>query len=46
MALEQCLEFLIQSNSQNVIIEADLELVINAAKRISNGTGLEKVKKH
>ena len=46
MALEQCLEFLIQSNCQNVIIEADSELVINAAKRISNGTRPEKVTKH
>jgi len=46
MALEQCLEVLIQNNCQNVIIEADSELVINAAKRISNGTGSEKVTKH
>lgn len=45
MALEQSLEFLIQNNCQNVIIEADSELVINAAKRISNGTGPEKVTK-
>ena len=37
---------MIQSNCQNVIIEADSELVINAAKRISNGTGPEKVTKH
>jgi len=46
MALEQCLEFLIQNNCQNVIIEADSELVINAARRISNGTRSEKVIKH
>lgn len=36
---------MIQSNCQNVIVEADSELLINAAKRISNGTGLEKVTK-
>lgn len=46
MAFEQCLEFLIQNNCQNFIVEADSELVINAAKRISNGTGPEKVTKH
>lgn len=46
MALEQCLEFLIQNNCQNFIIEVDSKLVINAAKRISNGTGPKKVTKH
>jgi len=46
MALEQCLEFLKQANYLNVIIEADSELVINSAKRISHGTGSEKVSKH
>lgn len=46
MALEQCLEFLKQDNNQNVIIEADSELVINVAKKIDHGIGLEKVSKH
>ena len=40
------MEFLIQSNCQNVIIKVDSELVINAAKRISNGIGPEKVTKN
>jgi len=38
MVMEQCLEFLIQDNQHNVIIEADSELVINMVKRISWGT--------
>ena len=46
MALEQCLDFLEQDNCQNVIIEADSELIINLVKRISCGTGPEKVSKH
>jgi len=46
MALEQCLEFLKQDNLQNIIIEADFELIINSIKRISCGTELEKVSKH
>ena len=46
MALEQCLEILIESNSHNVIIEADLELVINVAKNICNGKAPGKVSKH
>jgi len=46
MALEQCLEILVVSNSHNVIIEADSELIIRAAKKICNGTSLDKVSKH
>lgn len=46
MALEKCLEGLIESNLHNVIIEADPELVINAAKKICNGTIPRKVSKH
>ena len=34
MALEQCLEILIELNLHNAIIEADSELVINAAKKM------------
>jgi len=45
MALEKCLEFLKQDNLQNVIIEADSELIINLVKRISCGTELENVPK-
>ena len=46
MALEQCLEILVDLNSQNVIIEADSELIIKAAKKMCNGTTSEKVSKH
>jgi len=46
MALEQCLEILVDSNSQNVIIEADSELIIRVAKKICDGTSLGKVSKH
>ena len=46
MALEQCLEFLKQDNCHKLMIEADSELVINAAKKLSHGTGSEKVTKH
>eukprot|EP00253_Pinus_taeda_P034699 PITA_34699 len=42
MAMEQCLEFLVQENRQNMIIEAHSELVINSIKRISWGTTPEK----
>ena len=42
MALEQCLEILMESNLHNAIIEADSELIINAAKKICNGTAPEK----
>lgn len=46
IALEQCLEILVNSSSHNVIIEADSELLIRAAKKISNGTSPDKVSKH
>ena len=46
MSLEQCLEILIESNSHNVIIEADSELVINASKNICNRKAPGKVSKH
>jgi len=46
MALEQCLEISLDSNLHNVIIEADSELIIRAAKKICNGTSLDKVSKH
>lgn len=46
MDLEECLDFLKQDHYHKVIIEADLELVINATKKLSHGTGLEKVTKH
>lgn len=45
MALEQCLEFLKQDNLHNIIVEADLELIINSVKRISYGTEPERVSK-
>ena len=35
-----------QENRQNVIIEADSELIINSVKRISHGMEPEKVSKH
>lgn len=43
MAMELCLEILLKYNIQNVIIEADSELVINSVKRINVGTALEKI---
>ncbi len=46
MALEQCLDFLEEDNHQNVIFEADSELIINSVKRISCGMEPEKVSKH
>lgn len=46
MALEKCLEILVDSNSHNVIIEADPELIIRAANKICNGTSPDKVSKH
>lgn len=46
MALEQCLEILKQDNLQNIIIEADSELIINSIKRICYGTEPEKVSRH
>jgi len=42
MAMEQSLEFLVQENRQNMIIEVDSEIVINFVRRISWGTRLEK----
>lgn len=46
MALDQCLEILVNSSSPNVIIEADSELIIREANKISNGTSPDKVLKH
>eukprot|EP00253_Pinus_taeda_P006221 PITA_06221 len=46
MAMEQCLEILVQENCQNMIIEADSELVINTVKRISWGTNPKKDSKN
>ena len=46
MALEQCLEILIESNLHNAIIEVDSELIINSVKNICNGTTPERVSKH
>lgn len=46
MALEQCLEILVDLDSHNVIIEADSELIIRAAKKICNGTSPDKVSNH
>lgn len=45
MALEKCLEILMESNVHNAIIEADSELVINAAKKMCNGMEPRKVSK-
>jgi len=46
MALEKCLETLMESNLHNAIIEADFELVINVTKKMCNGMTLGKVLKH
>lgn len=46
MAIEQCLETLIDSNSQNIIIEADSELTINLVKKIGTGSAPDKVSNH
>lgn len=46
MALEKCLENLVDSNSHNVIIEADSKLIIKEAKKMCNGTAPKKVSKH
>ena len=46
MALEQCLEILIESNLHIAIIEADSKLVINVAKKMCNGKTHGKVSKH
>jgi len=46
MAMEQCLDLLKQNNCLNVMIEANLELIINSVQKIHNGTVLDKVSKH
>ena len=46
LALDQCLEILVEANLQNVIIEADSDLIIRVAKKIHNGTLPDKVSKH
>lgn len=46
MAMEQFLELLMQNNRQNVIVKADLELIINIVKKISWGSEPEKVSNH
>lgn len=46
MALEKCLERLIESNLHNAIVEADSELIINSIKKICNGTTPKKLSKH
>lgn len=46
IALEQCLKILVKSNSHNVIVEVDSELIIRAANKICNGTSSDKVSKH
>ena len=46
MALEQCLETLLELNLHNAIIEADSELVIIASKKMCNGMAPGKVPKH
>lgn len=46
MALEKCLEILKNDNLQNIIIEADSELIINSVKRIYCGSAPEKVSRH
>ena len=46
MALEQCLEILIESNLHNAVIEADSELIINLVKKICNGIAPKRVSKH
>jgi len=46
MVMESCLEILLKYNIQNVIIEADLELVINSIKRINVSATPEKISEH
>eukprot|EP00253_Pinus_taeda_P001503 PITA_01503 len=46
MAMEHCLEFLVQENYQNMIIEADSKLIINSVKRISWGMKPEKASRN
>ena len=46
MALEECLEIMLESKLHNAIIETNSELVINASKKMCNGTTPRKVSKH
>jgi len=46
LALDQCLEILVEANLYNVIIELDSDLIIRAVKMIHNGTLPDKVLKH
>eukprot|EP00253_Pinus_taeda_P024910 PITA_24910 len=46
LAMEHCLEFLLQHNQHNVIVEANSDLIINSAKKIIRGTAPEKVSKN
>lgn len=46
MALDQCLEILVDLNSPNFIIEVDSELIIKVGKKMCNGTTSKKVSKH
>jgi len=43
MAMEQCLDFLNQENRQNVIMEADSELIINSVMKISGQKKSQKI---
>jgi len=46
LALDECLEIPVEANLQNVIIEANSDLIIRVAKKIQNGTSPDKVSKH
>jgi len=46
LALDQCMEILVETNLWNVIIEADSKLFIEVAKKIQNGALPDKVSKH
>lgn len=46
MALEQCIDFLKKDNLQNIIIEADFELILNSVKIICCETEPRKVSSH
>lgn len=46
MVMELCLDILLKYNIHNVIIEADLELVINSMKRINASAAPEKLSGH
>lgn len=43
LALDQCMEIPGEANLQNVIIEANSELVVKVSKKIQNGASLDKV---